>query len=212
MTPTSAPPRIGVLALQGDFREHIAMLNRLGALAHAVRLPEELDGVDGIVIPGGESTVMGKLMVEYRLDQPLRDHIAAGTPIWGTCAGLILLSKETDNALAGQPLLAAMDVRTRRNAFGPQLASFEADLAVPALGAPPFHAVFIRGPAVESAGDGVEVLARLDDAERTIVAVRQGCLMGSAFHPEVTEDPRFHEYFLGLVREAMAARAGRRAS
>jgi len=194
---------IGVLALQGDFREHIKMLRELGALAHPVRLPADVPGVDGVVIPGGESTVMGKLMVEYQLDQPLRNAIAAGTPVWGTCAGLILLSRETDNALAGQPLLAAMDIRTQRNAFGPQRASFEADLRVPALGDSPFHAVFIRGPAVAAVSPGVEVLARLED--ETIVAVRQGHLLGTAFHPEVTGDPRFHEYFLGMVREAYGA-------
>jgi 5'-phosphate synthase pdxT subunit len=159
--------------------------------------------------------VMGKLMVEYGLDQPVRDLIAVGTPTWGTCAGLILLSRATDNALAGQPLLAALDVRTRRNAFGPQRASFEADLPVPALGDPPFHAVFIRGPAVESVGADVEVLARLENlrhtsesnestGQGTIVAVRQGHLLGTAFHPEVTGDPRFHEYFLGMVRGARA--------
>jgi pyridoxal 5'-phosphate synthase pdxT subunit len=199
-------PRIGVLALQGDFREHIRMLRELGALAHPVRLPSDLKDVDGVVIPGGESTVMGKLMVAYELDAPLRELIAAGTPAWGTCAGLILLSRATDNALAGQPLLAAMDIRTRRNAFGPQRASFEADIPVPALGDPPFHAVFIRGPAVEWAGADVEVLARLDDGERgddgTIVAVRQDNLLGTAFHPEVTGDTRFHDYFLGMVRTA----------
>ncbi len=201
--------RIGVLALQGDFREHIRALEGLGAQAHPVRLPADLQDVDGLVIPGGESTVMGKLMIEYRLDQPLRDLIAAGTPVWGTCAGLILLSRETDNALAGQPLLAAMDIRTRRNAFGPQRASFEADITVPALGEPRFHAVFIRGPVIESVGEGVEVLARLDDGQ--IVAVRQGVLLGTAFHPEVTSDTRFHEYFLTLVRNAcgVAAASGR---
>ena len=197
--------RIGVLALQGDFREHIRMLEYLGAEACPVRLPQELDGVQGVVIPGGESTVMGKLMVEYGLDGPLRDLIARGTPVWGTCAGMILLSRETDNALAGQPLLAAMNVRTRRNAFGPQRASFESDLAVPALGERPFHAVFIRAPAVEEAREGVEVLARLDsapDGDGAIVAVRQGHLLGTAFHPEVTEDARFHEYFLGFTQAA----------
>jgi 5'-phosphate synthase pdxT subunit len=206
----SAPLRIGVLALQGDFREHLAVLHQLGALAHPVRLPADVADTDGLIIPGGESTVMGKLMVEYGLDEPLRACIAAGTPAWGTCAGLILLSRETDNALAGQPLLAAMDIRTRRNAFGAQRASFEADLAVPALGDPPFHAVFIRGPAVESVGPGVEVLARLDgadDASQTIVAVRQGNLLGTAFHPEVTGDSRFHAYFLGIARERLAARS-----
>ena len=202
--------RIGVLALQGDFREHIRALEGLGAEAHPVRLPEELKDVDGLVIPGGESTVMGKLMITYGLVQPLRELLAAGVPTWGTCAGLILLSRETDNALAGQPLLAAMDIRTKRNAFGPQRASFEADIAVPALGEDPYHAVFIRAPVVESTGAGVEVMARLDDQDgaggaggaggATIVAVRQGHLMGTAFHPEVTGDTRFHDYFLRLVR------------
>jgi 5'-phosphate synthase pdxT subunit len=206
---SATPLCIGVLALQGDFREHIAVLRSLGALAHPVRLPVDIDDVDGLVIPGGESTVMGKLMIEYGLDEPLRRRIAEGTPAWGTCAGLILLSHATDNALAGQPLLAAMDIRTRRNAFGAQRSSFEADIVVSALGDPPFHAVFIRGPSVESVGAGVEVLARLDDEARTIVAVRQGDLLGTAFHPEVTGDSRFHAYFLDLVRSAAGARSGR---
>ena len=208
--------RIGVLALQGDFREHISALERLGAQARAVRLPSDLEGVDGLIIPGGESTVMGKLMIEYGLAQPLRHAIDAGMPTWGTCAGLILLSRATDNAMAGQPLLAAMDIRTRRNAFGPQRASFETDLAIPALGEEPVHAVFIRAPAVEEVGAGVEVLGRIADEGATgiehansdavegakIVAVRQGNLMGTAFHPEVTQDLRFHDYFLQLARGA----------
>lgn len=198
--------RIGVLALQGDFREHIRAMERLGALAHAVRLPEHLDGVDGVIIPGGESTVMGKLMVEYGLDQPLRDLIAAKVPVWGTCAGMILLARETDNAMVGQPLLATMHTRVCRNAFGTQRESFETDLRVPALGETPFHAVFIRGPSVTEAGPEVEVLARLDDAtehgEGAIVAVREGTLLATAFHPEVTQDSRFHEYFLDIVRGA----------
>jgi 5'-phosphate synthase pdxT subunit len=206
---TQSPPRIGVLALQGDFREHLVVLRALGAVAHPVRLPADSEDVDGLVIPGGESTVMGKLMIAYGLDEPLRRLIAGGLPVWGTCAGLILLSRATDNALSGQPLLAAMDIRTRRNAFGAQRASFEADLAVPALGDPPFHAVFIRGPSVDAIGPGVEVLARLDDDHQTIVAVRQGSLLGTAFHPEVTGDSRFHAYFLDLVRAARAARAAR---
>lgn len=200
--------RIGVLALQGDFREHIATLQRLGALAHPVRLPSDLAGADGVVIPGGESTVMGKLMVAYELDQPLREAIAAGLPTWGTCAGLILLARETDNALAGQPLLAAMDIRVCRNAFGTQRESFEVELAAPALGDQPVHAVFIRAPIVESVGAGVEVLARVESglfgAPGDIVAVRQGSLLGTAFHPEVTDDLRFHSYFLSIVREAVA--------
>jgi pyridoxal 5'-phosphate synthase pdxT subunit len=190
-------PVVGVLALQGDFREHCKMLAELGAEAREVRLPEDLEGLDGLIIPGGESTTIGKLMVAYNLQEPLRELIAAGTPVWGTCAGLILLARETDNALAGQPLLATMRVRVKRNAFGSQGDSFEAYLKVPALGDPPFHAVFIRGPSVESVEEGVEVLATLEDG--TIVAIRQGNLLGTAFHPEMTGDPRFHAYFLRLI-------------
>ena len=200
--------RIGVLALQGDFREHIQAMQRLGAEARAVRLPRDLEGLDGLIIPGGESTVMGKLMVAYALDQPLREAIAAGLPTWGTCAGLILLARETDNALAGQPLLAAMDIRVCRNAFGAQRESFEVDLSAPALGDAPLHAVFIRAPIVESVGEGVEVLARVEPglfgATGDIVAVRHGPLLGTAFHPEVTDDLRFHSYFLSIAREAAA--------
>ena len=192
---------IGVLALQGDFREHINVLRELGAVAYPVRLPADLEGVDGLIIPGGESTVMGKLMVAYGLLQPLRHLIAGGLPVWGTCAGLILLSRATDNALAQQPLLAAMNIRTRRNAFGPQRASFETMLDVPVLGKEPYRAVFIRGPVIEAVDDGVDVLARLATDQEPIVAVRQGPLLGTAFHPEVTGDTRFHDYFLGIVRE-----------
>lgn len=199
--------RIGVLALQGDFREHIRAVERLGAMAHAVRLPHQLEGVDGLIVPGGESTVMGKLMVEYGLAQPLRERIAAGIPVWGTCAGMILLARETDNALAGQPLLAAMHIRVLRNAFGTQRESFETELRIPALGERPVHAVFIRAPAVESVGPEVEILARLDDGgdagRGTIVAVREGSLLATAFHPEVTGDLRFHDYFLGMVGVAV---------
>ncbi|MGH2502906.1 MAG: pyridoxal 5'-phosphate synthase glutaminase subunit PdxT [Ktedonobacterales bacterium] len=198
--------RIGVLALQGDFREHLRAVEQLGAEGRAVRLPRDLDGLDGLIIPGGESTVMGKLMVAYDLDQPLRERIAAGLPTWGTCAGLILLARETDNAMAGQPLLAAMDIRVCRNAFGAQRESFEVDLDVPALGEQPVHAVFIRAPIVESVGAGVDALARVEPglfgAPGEIVAVRQGPLLGTAFHPEVTNDVRFHSYFLSIVREA----------
>src|SRR5262249_47377387 len=156
----------------------------------------------------------GKLMVSYGLDEPLRALIASGIPTWGTCAGLILLARETDNALAGQPLLATMNIRVRRNAFGTQRESFETDLRIPVLGDAPYHAVFIRGPVVERVGEGVEVLARLEagaaggDTSRgdqseisdtaNIVAVRQGDLLGTAFHPEVTDDLRVHEYFLGI--------------
>lgn len=199
--------RIGVLALQGDFREHMRAVERAGAEARAVRLSKDLDGLDGLIIPGGESTTIGKLMVAYELVEPVRRLLQDGLPTWGTCAGLILLSRETDNALLGQPLLATMDIRTSRNAFGTQRESFETDITVPALGDEPYHAVFIRAPIVESVGADVEVLARLPIEERgqlpgNIVAVRQGCLLGTAFHPEVTDDPRFHQYFLEMVRSA----------
>lgn len=197
--------RIGILALQGDFREHAQAVERLGAESRLVRLPHDLEGVDALILPGGESTVMGKLMVAYDVVEPLRKLLARGIPAWGTCAGMILLSRETDNALAGQPLLASMNIRTRRNAFGAQRESFETTLDVPALGPKPCHAVFIRGPVVEQVGEGVEVLARIEAPEPNIVAVRQNLLLATAFHPEVTEDLRFHEYFLGMVRSAQAA-------
>ena len=190
-------PRIGVLALQGDFEAHLNMLAEIGADGIAIRLPEQLTEIDGIIIPGGESTTIGKLMVVYNLQTVLQRKIQEGVPTWGTCAGLILLAKETDNALAGQPLLASMNIRIRRNAFGSQRESFETDLSVPVLGEAPFHAFFIRGPVVESTGPGVEVLATLDDG--SIVAVREGALLGTAFHPEVSGDPRFHQYFLSIV-------------
>jgi 5'-phosphate synthase pdxT subunit len=191
-------PRIGVLALQGDFAAHLTMLEALGAEARALRLPEHLAQLDGIIIPGGESTTIGKLMIEYGLLHGLREKIQEGIPTWGTCAGLILLAKETDNALAGQPLLATMNIRVRRNAFGSQRESFETDLLVSVLGEAPFHTFFIRGPLVERVGPAVEVLATLDDG--TIVAVREGTLLGTAFHPEVSGDTRFHQYFLRIVQ------------
>jgi 5'-phosphate synthase pdxT subunit len=191
-------PRIGVLALQGDFEAHLRAFTDLGVEARAVKLPEHLTDLDGIILPGGESTTIGKLMVQYGLREPLKQKIEEGFPVWGTCAGLILLAKETDNALASQPLLASIDIRVRRNAFGSQRESFETDLSVPVLGEAPFHAFFIRGPSIESAGSGVEVLATLDDG--TIVAVREGALLGTAFHPEVSGDPRFHHYFLRIVQ------------
>ena len=194
-------PRIGVLALQGDFDAHLKMLASLGVNGIPIRLPEHLEETHGIIIPGGESTTIGKLMVVYGLREILQRKILEGTPIWGTCAGLILLAKETDNALAGQPLLASMNIRVRRNAFGSQRESFEADLSVPALGEAPFHAFFIRGPSVEAVGPQVEVLATLDDG--TIVAVREGTLLGTAFHPEVSGDTRFHRYFLRIVQSVI---------
>jgi 5'-phosphate synthase pdxT subunit len=197
-THTSKKLHIGVLALQGDFQAHLKMLAELGVEGKAVRLPKHLQDLDGIIVPGGESTTIGKLMVLYGLVEPLRQQIQEGFPVWGTCAGLILLARETDNALIGQPLLATMHIRVRRNAFGSQRESFETDLSVPVLGEAPFHALFIRGPAVESVGPQVEVLATLDDG--TIVAVREGALLGTAFHPEVAGDTRFHQYFLRIVQ------------
>jgi 5'-phosphate synthase pdxT subunit len=199
---------IGVLALQGDFEAHLKALSQAASKlgveieTRAIKLPHNLEGLDGIIIPGGESITIGKLMVEYGLQEGLRQKIRAGLPVWGTCAGLILLAKETDNALAGQPLLASMDICVRRNAFGSQRESFETDLSVPVLGEAPFHTFFIRGPAIESAGPEVEVLATLDDG--TIVAVREGPLIGTAFHPEVSGDPRFHYYFLRIVQSVKA--------
>lgn len=198
--------RIGILALQGDFQAHLAALQQAAETLNLhvegvlVKLPQHLSDVDGIILPGGESTTIGKLMILYGLNKPLQLAIQQGIPVWGTCAGLILLARETDNALIGQPLLASMDIRVCRNAFGSQRESFETDLSIPELGEEPFHAFFIRGPSVEEVGPEVEVLARLDDG--TIVAVRQGPLLGTAFHPEVTGDSRFHNYFLRLVRSA----------
>ncbi len=191
---------IGVLALQGDFEAHLKMLSELGVEGKAVRLPQHLDALDGIIIPGGESTTIGKLMVLYGLHEVLQRKIREGFPVWGTCAGLILLARETDNGIAGQPLLASMHIRVRRNAFGSQRESFETDLSVPVLGEAPFHSFFIRGPTIEAVGPEVEVLATLDDG--TIVAVREGNLLGTAFHPEVAGDPRFHHYFLRIVQDA----------
>ncbi len=200
-------PRIGVLALQGDFEAHLKMLAELGVEGRAVRLPQHLEELDGIIIPGGESTTIGKLMVLYGLHEVLQRKIQEGFPVWGTCAGLILLAHETDNGLEGQPLLASMHIRVRRNAFGSQRESFETDLTVPVLGEAPFHTFFIRSPAIESAGPEVEVLATLDDGylprgKGSIVAVREGNLLGTAFHPEVAGDPRFHQYFLRIVQGA----------
>ena len=185
------------MALQGDFREPGEALRRLGADPEQVRLPQQLAGLDGLILPGGESTTMGKLAVEYQLLEPLRELAADGLPMWGTCAGLILLAR---NVGREQPTIGALDVEVERNAFGRQVDSFEADLRVPALSRPQytFRAVFIRAPLVSRVGPGVEVLACLDDTDR-IVAVRQGHLLGTAFHPELTDDDRFHRYFIQLT-------------
>lgn len=189
--------RIGVLALQGAFIEHIDMLHRIGAEPVAVRLPRDLDGVEGLVIPGGESTTIGKLMQRYELNPVLKKLIADGLPVLGTCAGMILLAREVTE-LNGYSL-GVLDIGVRRNAFGRQVDSFEIDLPMPAIGGSPFHAVFIRAPWIEKIGAGVEVLAKLPDG--TPVAARSGNIVVAAFHPELTADTRFHSYFLKLVDE-----------
>ena len=189
--------RVGVLALQGDFREHLAVLNGLGTTAVPIRRPEELSQIDGLVIPGGESSVMDKLSRMFGLADPLKEAIAGGLPVYGTCAGLIMLSATVLDAINGQQSLGGFDIAVRRNAFGSQVDSFETDLDVPVLGDPPMHAVFIRAPVVESVGPDVTVLAALDDGR--MVAVEQGNLLGTSFHPEMTGDTRFHEYFLQKV-------------
>lgn len=181
-----------MLALQGDFREHCEVLDHLGITAPEVRLPKDLEGLDGLIIPGGESTTIVRLMRTSHLLEPLRKLAGDGFPIWGTCAGMILLAKRLDDT--GIPALEAMDITIRRNAFGRQVDSFEADLHVPALGDPPYRAVFIRAPIIEDIGPAVEVLARLP--EGTPVAARQGRLLATAFHPELTSDDRFHRFFL----------------
>jgi 5'-phosphate synthase pdxT subunit len=193
-------PRVGVLALQGDVREHMRVLTDLGADASTVRRPDELAAVDGLVLPGGESSVIDKLARAFGMQQPIRAALAAGMPVYGTCAGLILLADRITDGIEGQQTFGGLDVVVRRNAFGSQLDSFETDLDVPVLGAPPVHAVFIRAPLVERAGADVEPLARLADGG--VVAVRQGALLGTSFHPEVTGEHRFHELFLDTVRAA----------
>ncbi len=190
--------KIGVLALQGDFLEHIQMLQRLGVEAVEVRLPKHLDGLDGLIIPGGESTTIGKLAVDFGLLDPLR-QFGQTHAIWGTCAGAILLSKDIHRP---QPLLELMDITVQRNAFGRQINSFEADLDIPELyrfgeQPRPYHAIFIRAPIIESVSGGARVLATLPDGR--IVAVQQGHLLATSFHPELTDDTRFHEYFLSLA-------------
>jgi 5'-phosphate synthase pdxT subunit len=195
--------KIGVLALQGDFREHAQMLRRLGIDVVEVRLPRQLAEVDGLIIPGGESTTIGKLLTRFELMGPLRDRIADGMPVYGTCAGAIVLARDVVGRGVDQPVLGVLDATIHRNAFGRQVDSFEAELQVPEIGSEPFHAVFIRAPTIEKVGPGVEVIGRLEDG--TIVAVRQENLLATSFHPELTDDARFHEYFAQLVRTGRAA-------
>jgi 5'-phosphate synthase pdxT subunit len=185
--------KVGVLALQGDFAEHEVILKRLGAEAIQVRLPADLDRLDALIIPGGESTTITRLMAMYGLLQPLRDF-AAEKPVWGTCAGMIVMAREaTDLDREG---LRLMDIEVERNAFGRQLDSFETEIAISEIEGPPVHAVFIRAPLIRSVGPGVVVLGTLADG--TIVAARQGHLLVTSFHPELTRDDRMHRYFLSL--------------
>lgn len=186
--------KIGVLALQGAFIEHIKMLKRLGIKTIEVRLPPHLDGLHGLIIPGGESTTIGKLAAAYGLIEPLRQFVSA-KPTWGTCAGMIFLAK--DIGIDKQPILAAMDIQVNRNAFGRQIDSFETDLNIKGLPGDPFHAVFIRAPVVTQADEQVNVLSRLADGR--IVAVQQRHLLATAFHPELTADLRLHAYFCDIV-------------
>ncbi|MCI0901111.1 MAG: pyridoxal 5'-phosphate synthase glutaminase subunit PdxT [Chloroflexi bacterium] len=186
---------VGVLAIQGDFAEHISVLGKLGVKAREVRLPEQLDSLDGLIIPGGESTTLSRLMTIYNLREPVEQMAAQGRAVWGTCAGLIMLSREITEK---DPIpLGIMDIGVQRNAFGRQVDSFEQTLEVSALGPDPFHAIFIRAPVIIRVGEGVEVLSALD-ADRP-VAVRQGNLIATSFHPELTNDYRFHSYFLELA-------------
>ncbi len=194
--------KIGILALQGAFIEHEAILRRLGAEVVEVRLPEQLADLDGLIIPGGESTTMGKLMAAYALEEPIREFARSGKPLWGTCAGMIVIAKDIE--ASHQPKLGLMDITVSRNAFGRQVDSFEQDIDVPALGGEPFPAVFIRAPLLLKVGDGVQVLARLSDGR--MVAAEEGPLLVTAFHPELTPDTRFHEHFLDMVRHHAAGK------
>jgi 5'-phosphate synthase pdxT subunit len=192
--------RVGVLALQGSFAEHAEALRSAGAQPVLVRLPAHLEGLAGLIIPGGESTTIGKLLVLSGLLDPLRQEVSRGMPVYGTCAGMILLARDIGGL--DQPLLGVMDITVKRNGFGRQLDSFEEALSVPSLGEALFRGVFIRAPLIENAAPGVTVLARLGDGRA--VAARQGRLLVSAFHPELTDDLRMHRYFLGMIEERAA--------
>lgn len=195
-------PRIGVLAIQGDVREHVHALESSGARAQIVGSPTDLDEVSGLVIPGGESTTMSLLAVRDGLLDPLREARQGGMPMYGSCAGMIMLADRVLDARPDQQNIGGLDVTVRRNAFGRQVDSFETDISVEGLGDPPFPAVFIRAPWVESVGESVRVIARLGESSGadTIVAVTQGPLMATSFHPELTGDLRIHEMFIEMVR------------
>jgi len=193
-------PVIGVLALQGDVAEHRRAVTGTGATAVAVRRPAELDAVDGLIIPGGESTTMWKLADVFELMEPLRKRIAGGLPVFGSCAGMIMLAANLLDRIEGQETLGGLDITVRRNAFGRQVDSFESDIDLKGVDGPPFRAVFIRAPWVEQAGPGVEVLGTEPRTGR-IVAVRQGPVLATSFHPELTRDGRIHQLFTEIVRE-----------
>lgn len=196
----SAIPTIGVLALQGDVREHLAALTAAGAQAVPVRRPAELAAIDGLVIPGGESTTMSKLAVIFGMLEPLRERVAAGMPAYGSCAGMIMLADKILDGRDDQETIGGIDMIVRRNAFGRQNESFEAAVEITGIGGGPVEGVFIRAPWVESTGERTEVLARLEDG--TVVAVRSGNLLATSFHPELTGDHRVHELFVDMVRTA----------
>jgi len=193
-------PAIGVLALQGDVAEHLRALGEAGARGVAVRRPDELDAIDGLIIPGGESTTMWKLITAFDLLEPLRKRLSSGLPVFGSCAGMIMLADRLVDRASGQETLGGLDISVRRNAFGRQVDSFERDIPLRGIGGPDFRAVFIRAPWVEDAGAGVEVLGTEPRTGR-IVAVRQGPALATAFHPELTPDRRIHELFVDMVRE-----------
>ena len=196
-------PIVGVLALQGDFAEHIAVLRSIGVEAIEVRLPAQLGAIDALIIPGGESTTITRLLEIFELREPIRRLGAAGLPIWGTCAGAIVLARQSTDL--DRPNLALMDIDVRRNAFGRQLDSFEEDLVVAGMGDRPLHAIFIRAPLIERAGPRVEVLATLPDG--SIVAAREGALVATSFHPELTGDDRFHRLLASMAQAYAAARS-----
>jgi pyridoxal 5'-phosphate synthase pdxT subunit len=196
----SGQPPVGVLALQGDVAEHVGALRAVGAQPSAVRRPEELDRVEGLIIPGGESTTMWKLIDIFGLAEQLRKRISGGMATFGSCAGMIMLADRLPDPASGQQTLGGIDMTVRRNAFGRQVDSFERDLDVAGLDGPPFRAVFIRAPWVEQIGPGVEVLST-EPATSRIVAVRQGRALATAFHPELTRDWRIHELFVDMVRD-----------
>jgi len=197
--PHSQTPLIGVLALQGDVREHVRALQAAGARSTLVRRPDELESVDGLIIPGGESTTLWRLAMSFEMLEPLRKILSAGLPAFGSCAGMIMLADRLVDGVDGQQTFGGIDMTVRRNAFGRQVDSFESDISLTGVTGPPLRAVFIRAPWVEQAGDEVEILGTDERAGR-IVAVRQGPLLATSFHPELTGDPRIHQLFVDIVK------------